>query len=239
MAHHQAVQHGRRHLRAIKEGSPPVEKTPLPPPVAAPESAAEAKSAAAQDPAESTSGAERQLLATLLQELFQTEQSAKVHPAREAERLGATPPAAALRAVSAHAARVLEELPALTQRCGLELGLLGRTTGQMLSNLRQWVIDRLVEPERSYRATLLGMRHGVDLISLISQLAQAQGNHDLAKWCARWQSERVPLVESVAVELSWFAQSPQAAIAAGGGRFTKALKHVLGFASGRFGVSSP
>lgn len=239
MSHHHAVPHGRRHLRAINQGPPAGPKSPLPASVAAPESAAQDDSAGAQNPAEPTAGAARQLLATLLQELFQTEQSAKVHPAREAERLGAIPPAAALRAVSEHATHILEELPGLTQRCGLELGLLGKTTGQLLSNLRQWVIDRLVEPERSYRATLLGMRHGVDLVTLISQLAQAEGNHDLAKWCARWLRERSPLVESVAVELSWFAQSPQAAIAAGGGGLARTLRQMLGFAAGRFGVSSP
>lgn len=233
MPHHHAVSHGRRHLRTIKESPayPPAEQSPRSAPGEAPQSAAREEKAEAQDLAGSTAGAERQLLATLLQELFQTEQSAKVHPCREAERLGAIPPAAALRAVSVHAARVMEELPALTQRCGFELGLLGRTTGQLLSNLRQWVIDRLVDSERSYRATLLGMRHGVDLVTLISQLAQAQKNHVLTNWCARWLSERVPLVEAVAVELAWFAQSPQAAIAAGGGRLSRTLRHLLGFAA--------
>lgn len=232
MPHHQAVQHGRRHLHAIKDSPspPPAEPSPLPASVAAPESAARQESAPAPDLAESKTGAERQLLATLLQELFQTEQSAKVHPGREAERLGTIPPAVALRAVSEHAARIMEELPALTQRCGFELGLFGRTTGQLLSNLRQWVIDRLVDSERSYRATLLGMRHGVDLVTLISQLAQAQNNQVLTNWCARWLSERVPLVESVAVELAWFAQSPQVAIAAGGGRLSRTIRHLFGFA---------
>ena len=74
------------------------------------------------------------------------------------------------------------------------------------------VLDRLIEPERSYRGTLAGMRHGVDLVELIFQVAQVQGRRELQQWCARWLTERRPLVEAVAAELAWFAQSPAEAV---------------------------
>jgi hypothetical protein len=47
---------------------------------------------------------------------------------------------------------------------------------------------------------------------LVSQVAQAQSRRELAQWCTRWLSERRPLVEAVAAELAWFAQSPEEAV---------------------------
>jgi len=159
-----------------------------------------------------TSSADFLLLQTLFHELFQTETSAKWHPQREARRLGEVPPARALRAVSEHATAVLQELPELARKYDLPVSGLGKTAGFLLSTMRQWVLDRLIEPERSYRGTLGGMRHGVDLVELISQVAQAQSRRELAQWCTRWLSERRPLVEAVAAELAWFAQSPEEAV---------------------------
>ena len=154
---------------------------------------------------------EHELLVSLFRELFQTEQSAKLHPLREANRLGEVPPAAALRAVAAHAERVMAELPELAQKNQLPISGAGVMLGSFLSNFRQLVIDRLVEPERSYRGTLIGMRHGVDLVGLIRHVARVQNNSGLGKWCETWLAERTPLVEAVAKELEWFAQVPEVA----------------------------
>lgn len=176
-----------------------------------------------------TSSADFRLLETLFHELFQTETSAKWHPQREARRLGEVPPARALRAVSEHATVVLQELPELARKYDLPVSGLGKTAGFLLSTMRQWVLDRLIEPERSYRGTLGGMRHGVDLVELISQVAQAQNRRELAQWCARWLSERRPLVEAVAAELAWFAQSPESAVGKHGTRGPlHKLRQVLG-----------
>lgn len=180
--------------------------------------------------AEGAPGAvDHQLLATLFQELFQTEASAKWHPLREARRLGEVPPAKALRAVATHATAALQELPALAEQQELKVGALGKTVGILLSTMRHWVLDRLIEPERSYRGTLAGMRHGVDLVELLSQVARAQGRSELQVWCARWLSERRPLVEAVAAELAWFAQSPEEAVGKHGGKGPlRKLRQVLG-----------
>jgi hypothetical protein len=154
----------------------------------------------------------RQLLQNLFHELFQTEQSAALHPQREARRLGTVPPADALRQVAEHARRVLDELPELAERRKLPVSRIGQLVGLMFSNARHWFADRLIEPERSYRGTLLGMRHGVDLVTLIRDSALVEGDAELAEWCTRWLVEREPLIEAVAAQLQWFAETPEAAL---------------------------
>ncbi|WP_437577437.1 hypothetical protein [Sorangium sp. So ce887] len=150
----------------------------------------------------------RTFLANLVRELFQTERSAKAHPLVEAERLGDVPPAHALRAISAHADAVLSELPSLFGERGLPVSVGGSAVGQAFSVLRDHIADQLLSAERSYRGTLLGMRHGVDLVELIQYVAAAEGDTLLAAWCGRWLSTRRPLVEAAASELAWFAARP-------------------------------
>jgi hypothetical protein len=82
----------------------------------------------------------------------------------------------------------------------------------MFSNLRQWFADHLIDEERSYRGTLLGMRHGVDLVLLIRHAARVQGDPGLEGWCTTWLTERVPLVDEVAAQLGWFAATPKIAL---------------------------
>jgi hypothetical protein len=150
-------------------------------------------------------------LATLVRELFQTENSARLHPVVEAERLGEVAPAQALRAVAAHAAEALEELPPLLARHDLPVSEAGKLVGAALSSLRDHFIDLLVNMEKSYRGTLIGMRHGVDLVELVQYTARAQGDEALARWCGAWLERRRPLVEEAARQLAWFAANPELA----------------------------
>lgn len=147
-------------------------------------------------------------LANLVRELFQTEQSAKDHPVLEAERLGEVPPAVALRAVAAHARRTLAELPPLVRRHDLPVSNGGRRLGTAFSTIRNRFADLILTAERSYRGTLLGMRHGVDLVILIQSVARMEGDVGLANWCDHWLERRRPLVEAAAQELAWFAANP-------------------------------
>jgi hypothetical protein len=150
-------------------------------------------------------------LATLVRELFQTENSARLHPVVEAERLGDVPPARALRAVAAHALEALDELPPLVTRQGLPVSHAGKRLGAALSALRDHFIDLLINTEKSYRGTLIGMRHGVDLVELIQYTAHEQGDLELARWCGEWLDRRRPLVEETAHQLAWFAANPEVA----------------------------
>jgi hypothetical protein len=150
-------------------------------------------------------------LTTLVHELFQTERSAKLHPVIEAERLGDVPPARVLRAVAAHAELALAELPPLVKRHQLPDSKIGRLVGSTFSALRDKVFDLMLSEEKSYRGTLLGMRHGVDLVELIENVAREDGDQVFAEWCGRWLERRRALVEEAARELSWFARNPERA----------------------------
>ena len=151
------------------------------------------------------------LLKRLFGELVQAERSAMKHPRREADRLGAGPPAQALAAVSEQAERSFAPLGAAARASELPVSRAGMAIGSLLSIARHVVLDRAVGAERSYRATLLGMRHGVDVVKLIRKIADAGGRVELAGFCTRWLEEREPLVERVEAAMGWFAEHPQRA----------------------------
>ena len=155
----------------------------------------------------------RQMLRTLGRELFQTETSAAWHCRREARRLGMVPPALALESVADHAEGTLRELPELARRHDMPISSGGHLTGRLFSAVRQVIVDRFIEAERSYRGTLLGIRHGVDLVRLIQHVAVAQQDQGLARWCAGWLSVRTALSGRIEDELAWFARNPIAATA--------------------------
>lgn len=158
---------------------------------------------------------QRTLLNNLTRELFQTETSAARHSVREADRLGDTPPALALRAVAAHAKDILRDLPGLAKRNGMVVSKGGVLTGELFSQVRDKVADMLIDSERSYRGTLLGMRHGIDVVRSLEQFAEQTGKLDLEAFCAAWLSTRKLLVENVADELRWFAKNPNEAVKLG------------------------
>lgn len=151
------------------------------------------------------------LLQSLFRELFQSERSAMKHPRREAERLGGGPAAQALIAVSDHAKQVFAELSAAARASDIGVSRAGMAIGSLFSIARHVVLDRAVDAERSYRGTLLGMRHGIDVVKLIRKVADASGRVELAGFCTRWLEEREPLVERVESAMSWFAEHPQRA----------------------------
>ena len=59
--------------------------------------------------------------------------------------------------------RSLQELPPLCEREGLPVSVVGSLTGTLFSELRDKLADGLIQSERSYRGTLLGTRHGIDV----------------------------------------------------------------------------
>jgi len=154
----------------------------------------------------------QKLLRLLVRELFQSEKSAELHCAREAYRLGDSVPATALRAVALHAIRVNRELPGIVRASGLPAGTGGSLIGRLFSAVRDRFADRLVDEERSYRGTLLGLRHDVDVVRMVQHVADACGKVELAGWCTHWLDEREPLVAEVERALTWFAQHPAVAI---------------------------
>ena len=152
----------------------------------------------------------RDLFQKLGRELLQTETSAVVQGHREASRLPGTPAAEALVRISRHAEASLAELPPSFQYGG-SLGL-SPLLGQLFSGIRQLVVDRMTDRERSYRATLRGMRHGIDVVRLLAPLARAQREAAFESWCIEWLYTREELVEQATAQLEWFAMHPRQAI---------------------------
>ncbi len=148
------------------------------------------------------------LLPSLFVELFQMERSAYRQPIVAAERLGDVPPSIALRAVAAHANEALDELPKLAKARGIRLSTPRQLLGDALSAVRSFVVDRLVEMERASRETLLGLRHGIDLVHLLRDAAADEADWELVAWCDRWLPVRERLVAGVEDELAWRPHRP-------------------------------
>jgi hypothetical protein len=154
----------------------------------------------------------RRLLRGLMRELFQTETSAVQHCRREAERLSEAPPARTLHEISSQAASFLKELPHVAAAHDLPKSAGGMMIGALFSEARDKVVDRLIRTERSYRGTLLGVRHGIDLVQLLAQTAHEAGYTELYLFCERWLAARQRLVASLEREMVWFAKQPAEAM---------------------------
>jgi hypothetical protein len=152
------------------------------------------------------------LLGRLFVELFQTETSALEHPRLEGERLGDSPPGRAMRAVSVHAARVLPELRRVAAAEGFATRSLGSWIGDAFSVARRLAFDRVLDREKSYRGTLIGMYHGVDVVRLLRAAARARRRERIAAFCDGWLDERIPLVDAAGRQLDWFGAHPDIAI---------------------------
>jgi hypothetical protein len=151
----------------------------------------------------------------LCRELAQSEHDAKLHCVREAKRLGEVPPAEALRAIATHAndlAPRLRWLMSADQPIGLGLG---RAVASAFSSLRHYLFDRLIDAERSYRGTLLGLKHGLDVARLLRAVAHREGRLPLAQFCNELLAERRTLIDDAERALDWFAERPAFAVQSG------------------------
>lgn len=144
-------------------------------------------------------------------ELAQSEHDAVVHCAREARRYGGQPPAQAMRAISSHARAIRPRLAPLwrAQPTGVRLG---RAVGELFSLTRHLVLDWLIDAERSYRATLLGLRHGLDAARLLREVARVQHDDAAVACCDQLLDERATLLDAATAELRWFAEHPALAL---------------------------
>jgi hypothetical protein len=148
------------------------------------------------------------LLPRLFVELFQTEQSASQHTRVEAQRLAGSPPARAMVAVASHARQALPRIERLAEAEGLATTSAGATIGDIFSALRKLVADRTLDREKSYRGTLIGLYHGVDVVRLVRAAAKSASRARIVSHCDEWLAERVPLVEIAAQQLDWFGAHP-------------------------------
>lgn len=157
----------------------------------------------------------RQLREKLCRELAQSEHDAVTHTLREAARLGPRAPADRLCAIAAHAEHLRPRMDALmvpAQPLGIRVG---RLVGEVFSGLRHYVVDRLISTERSYRATLLGLRHGIDAAWLLRDVARRTDHVRLFRFCDDLIAEREVLLREAERALVWFAEHPRVALASG------------------------
>ena len=157
----------------------------------------------------------RKLYTKLCRELAQSERSASVHPRREARRLGDIPPAHALLGIAAHAEQLAPRFASLMHKRQVPGTGIGCAVGEVFSTIRHLVADRFIDAERSYRGTLLGVRHGVDVTRLLREVALRQQDNLLVRFCDEWLMERLALVENAEQALAWFAEQPTRAIRSG------------------------
>jgi hypothetical protein len=151
----------------------------------------------------------------LCRELAQSEHDAIVHCLREARRYGRQPPGQILRAVADHASQIR---PALGRVWGERppLGIrVGRAVGEAFSVLRHLAIDWIIDAERSYRATLLGLRHGLDAARLLRDVLVQQQDYDALRVCDELIAGRSELLTRVEDRLWWFAAHPDVALRSG------------------------
>jgi hypothetical protein len=92
---------------------------------------------------------------------------------------------------------------------------LARAVGEMFSTLRRAVLDRLIDAERSYRGTLLGVDHGIDVVRMLRAVAIREADQPLVELCEDWLTTRIALVEEAQRALDWFATRPELALQSG------------------------
>jgi hypothetical protein len=152
----------------------------------------------------------------LCREIAQAEHDARIHTRREAGRLGDVAPGRALLAISEHAAEVEPVLAKLThQPVGLHIA---RLVADAFSAARHFFFDRLIDSERSYRATLLGLKHGIDATRLLREVVTLTNDVPLLKFCDLILVERLCLIEDAEQALTWFAENSELALKSGGRR---------------------
>ena len=145
----------------------------------------------------------RRLLEKLLRELVRSEEQVIDSAPREAKRIGETDPVLALRDVAVHALSMRPRFAQVLDGHSLAAGRGGISA--TLSTLRHLVTDRIHDAERAYRSALLDLRHGLDVVRVLREVARLEELFALIRWCDDWLAARRTLVARVEAQLNWFA----------------------------------
>jgi len=152
------------------------------------------------------------LLEATLRELFQAESSATQHPRVEASRLGTSPPGDVMEEIALHADSQLEKLDDIALSRGMTPAAAAKTIGSAFSVIRDSFTDLTNTTEQSYRLTMLGVRHGIDLVRILRELAVRAEDAELVQWSEAWLLRRLELIERCEAELAWFVANPERAL---------------------------
>jgi hypothetical protein len=143
----------------------------------------------------------RRLLDRLIREIYRGEVQASEHAARQEK----------FRDVAQHAVEMRERFDAIVRGYDLQTGRTG--IGATLSSLRGLVTDRVTDPERAYRTSLLDLRHGIDVVKLAREVARSEELFGVIRWCDDWLGARRTLVARVEAQLVWFIEEAGVALA--------------------------
>ena len=144
------------------------------------------------------------LLEKLLRETGRAEAHAMEAPEREARRIGACPPVAALVDIAEHAEQMQRRFDRMLEGHELQLHVTRGALGSTLTSLRHLVVDRVVNAERAYRTALLDLRHGIEVVKLLREITRRHMLFGLVRWCDDWLGARRTLVARAEAQLSWF-----------------------------------
>jgi hypothetical protein len=147
----------------------------------------------------------------LSREVLQSEHDAHLHSFREAQRQDG-PPARILTTIGYHAQRTEPELRKLVTARQPFTAVLALAVAKAFSNVRYYAADHLLARERTYRATLLGLRHGLDAAYLLRAAADRAQRTEVHDFCDRLIAEREPLLNSAVEVITWFADHPSFAM---------------------------
>ncbi|MBL0214472.1 MAG: hypothetical protein IPQ07_11350 [Myxococcales bacterium] len=153
----------------------------------------------------------RRLLQKLIREAGRAEVAVHEHLVRERKRLGAAPPVVALEAVADHALAMQGRFASMLD--GHELAPQLRSgVGTTLVTLGHLVVDRVIDPERAFRTVLVDLRHGVEVVKLLREVARNEIMFGMIRWCDDWLGARRTLVARVEAQLGWFADRARLAL---------------------------
>jgi hypothetical protein len=145
----------------------------------------------------------RRLLDRLIREIHRGELQAVEHAARLERQIGAVGPVLALREIAGHATAMRDRFDTIVRGHDLQTGR--ASFGTTLSSLRG-LADRVIDPERTYRASLLDLRHGIDVVKLAREVARSEELFGLIRWCDDYLGARRTLVARVEAQLVWFVE---------------------------------
>lgn len=146
----------------------------------------------------------------LAHELIQAEHDACLQSRREAKRQGPGKPAEILLEIADHAEQTEARLRALVgQPISAALALI---VAQAFTNVRYYAFDRMLSHERTYRATLLGLRHGLDAAHLLHAAAKRGFRPQTTNLCGELIRLREPMLAKAVDAVTWFADHPAFAL---------------------------
>jgi hypothetical protein len=148
-----------------------------------------------------------------LRELYAAARQLASHWSTLADRLGAGPGPAELRAGAEAAEELMGELADLTASYGLYGFPAAQGVGARLAGVRNAVADRALERNQALRMAVLDVQHVVTLCAYLAELARARGDERLVEFCGRWERKLKRLESRVRKAAVAEAADPDAAIA--------------------------